>query len=165
MSHIWGLSLVLSLSLGWTKAQQTNFTRWGCILNHLWSRTCKRKVLLEIHSDPHMQICEVKILLFILTNINQDKKALWNDLYYDILIQSCFCTFFPADCLIGHRAVLLVLGSWCVAHWVCKGWGATDVNAFSSACGVESEKLGSDSVHLGCNQQLSDFAGVLLSES
>ncbi|XP_003450532.1 procollagen C-endopeptidase enhancer a [Oreochromis niloticus] len=27
MSHIWGLSLLLSLSLGWTKAQQANFTR------------------------------------------------------------------------------------------------------------------------------------------
>lgn len=26
---IWGVSLFLSLSLGWAKAQQTNFTRWG----------------------------------------------------------------------------------------------------------------------------------------
>ena len=28
VGSIWGLSLFLSLSLGWTKAQQTNYTRW-----------------------------------------------------------------------------------------------------------------------------------------
>lgn len=39
-----------------------------------------------------------------------------------------------------------------------------DVNAFGSACGVESEQLGSGSGHLGSNQPESDFAGVLLSE-
>lgn len=33
---IWGVSLFLSLSLGWTKAQQPNYTRWG---HSVWGRS------------------------------------------------------------------------------------------------------------------------------
>lgn len=61
--------------------------------------------------------------------------------------------YFPEDCLIGHRVVLLVFGSWYEAHWVCSGGADTDVNAFGSARGVESEQLGSGSGHLGSDQR------------
>lgn len=40
-----------------------------------------------------------------------------------------------------------------------------DVAAFGSACGVGSQRLGSNSGHLGSDRRASDFAGVLLSES
>lgn len=39
-----------------------------------------------------------------------------------------------------------------------------DVNAFASACGVESERLGSGAGCLGSSQRVSDFAGVLQAE-
>ena len=54
----------------------------------------------------------------------------------------------------------MVSGSGCETRRVCGGSAATDVNALTSACGVQSEKLGSVCGHFGSNKQLSGFAGV-----